>query len=99
MKLCPVSAGLSLGVFWGICVLLLGVGDHFWQYGVNVVTLLGSVYLGFHSATLGGCFIGLVWGLADGFICGFILALLYNVFSSCCCKSHKCSCSSQEQPK
>jgi hypothetical protein len=44
-------------------------------------TFFGSVYRGY-TLTPTGSAIGLIWGLADGFVGGAIFAWLYNRFAS-----------------
>ena len=79
MKLKPLALGLAGGILWGVglCVGTLWIVI----IGSPGITLglLGKFYIGY-SVTIPGAFIGLVWGFVDGFICGIILAWLYNLF-------------------
>lgn len=88
-KLSACALGMSLGVTWGLGVALLGMmawlGD---GWGGAIVTSLGSLYIGF-KATGVGSIIGAVWGFADGFITGLIIAWIYN-FVMCCCRCKHC---------
>jgi hypothetical protein len=85
-KLSPLSLGLSLGILWGVSVLLLGLIATYYPYGKPFVAALATLYPGY-AATISGSFIGGAIGLVDGFISGLILALLYNLFA-CCCRKH-----------
>ena len=76
-----VSLGLAIGVTWAFGVFLLGVGAAFFNWGVPVVAVLSSVYIGY-SPTFVGSITGAVWGFVDGFVGGVIIAWLYNKFVS-----------------
>ena len=76
-----VSLGLAFGVVWALGVFLLGVGAGFFGWGVPVVAVLSSVYIGY-SPTFVGSITGAVWGFVDGFIGGILIAWLYNKFVS-----------------
>jgi hypothetical protein len=79
-KLNVKALGLTLGIVWGAGMLLLGLMSDFWNWGLDFVTLMGSVYVGYNS-TLGGVLIGTVWGFCDGVICGVLIAWVYNKLS------------------
>ena len=80
MKLGKLALGLAIGIIFGLTILITtlwiviakGEGTH--------IILLSRFYPGY-SVTVGGAFIGLVWGFIDGFIAGWLIALLYNLFS------------------
>jgi len=78
MKLDVTRLGLALGIVWGGGVLLLGLMAAAWDWGTPAVALLGSLYLGY-APTAAGILTGTLWGLADGFICGALIAWLYNI--------------------
>lgn len=80
MKLDGKALGFTLGILWGVSVLLatwgaivLGGGNH--------LQLLNRVYLGYSISPLGSI-LGLVYGFIDGFIGGWVLAFLYNKFAT-----------------
>ena len=75
----PKAAGLAVGLVWGLSLLLLGLGATWFDYGNELVSALGKLYLGFRPSLVGSL-IGLVWGWLDGFILGFLLAWCYNLF-------------------
>jgi hypothetical protein len=74
------ALALTLGVVWGGGVFLLGLLAAFLDWGVPMVELLGSVYLGY-GPTVSGSLIGLLWAFVDGAVGGVILAWGYNHFS------------------
>lgn len=84
----PVALGVSFGVLWGIYVLLLGLlikeGVQTVWISPEVYDLLVSVYPGF-EATVNGSIVGFLWGLADGFIGGLLVGLVYNFVQKRCC--------------
>ena len=83
------ALGFALGIIWGGSMLMLGWLGWLAQFGVPVVHAISSVYLGFAPTFLGGI-IGALWGAADFFIFGVLIAWLYNLClccSKCCAKS------------
>lgn len=74
-----VSLGLAFGIVWSLGMFLLGLGAAFFAWGVPMVDVLSSVYIGY-GPTIVGSLIGAAWGFADGFIGGAIMAWLYNKF-------------------
>lgn len=86
-KLSICSLGMAFGITWGFGVLLLGVLAWKFKYGILLLNLLSSMYLGY-AATPKGILIGTLWALLDGFICGVFVAWIYNLCSkSCRCKN------------
>ncbi len=79
MKFKPLALGLTSAVLWGVfCVFLTTLLSVYTGYGRAFLEAIPeSVYPGY-SITLGGSFIGLGYGLIDGFVCGYIFAWLYN---------------------
>lgn len=76
MRLDTKAFALTLGILWGLCVLVCtlwvvarGGGEH--------LELLGKFYLGY-TVTPVGAFVGLLYGFVDGLIGGFLFAWLYN---------------------
>lgn len=76
----PLSLGLAIGILWGAGVLLTGLIAAFSGWAGEAVFVLASVYIGY-SATIAGSLIGTAWALVDGFVCGIIVAWLYNRFA------------------
>lgn len=80
LKLRPLALGLSIGILWGIAVLIFGLLAYFVGYGELFVTSMGTIYLGY-DATIAGSIIGGVIAFVDGLITGVIVAWLYNLFA------------------
>ena len=72
-----VSLGLAFGITWALGVFLLGIAAALFEWGVPVVAVLSSVYIGY-SPSFVGSVSGAVWSFVDGFIGGALLAWLYN---------------------
>lgn len=88
-KLCPLALGLSLGVLWGVSVLVMGLLAHYYMYGQPFVAAMGQLYLGY-DPTITGSVIGGLIGFVDAFIGGALIGWLYNVFAGChCCKKNE----------
>lgn len=80
-KLDVINLGVAFGCTWTIGILLLGWIGWLSGWGVAMIEVLGSVYLGY-DPTFWGTVIGGIWAFVDGFIGGIILAAIYN---SCTC--------------
>ncbi|MBT5237467.1 bacteriophage holin [Candidatus Peregrinibacteria bacterium] len=76
MKLDAKALGLSCGIIWALALLILGI-TAMNGFGSEFVSLLGSMYVGY-EATLLGAVVGGIWGFADAFVGGWVLAVLYN---------------------
>ncbi len=92
-KLKPCALGFSLGLWWGIAMLLLAWCGWWFGWGLAFTKVIGSAYLGMAPTFLGGIF-GLIWGFVDFFIFGVLIALVYNCCVKCCAKKcgDKSSC-------
>ena len=77
MKLNVMACALTCGIFWGFGLLFITLWIMLFEGATGDLLGIGHVYRGFNVSLPGG-FIGLIWGLADGFIGGAILAWLYN---------------------
>ncbi len=80
----PIAFGLSLAIVWALGVFLMGMLAYFTDYGSGFVTGLGSLYLGYEANVIGSL-MGALWAFVDLFVCGFLIAYIYNKISSCCC--------------
>jgi hypothetical protein len=80
MGKCSIKGlAISLGITWGLSMLLLGwIAATGW--GAGWVNGLSSLYVGFKPGFLGGI-IGGVWGFIDGAIGGVLIAYFYNLFA------------------
>ncbi len=84
MKLDVKALALTLGLLWGGCLLVVGLGatalatdgDY---YGKDFLLAMASVYPGYRGVPeLGDVVIGTLYGLVDGALAGLLLAWLYN---------------------
>ncbi len=73
----PLQLGLTAGLLWALCVLSLGLMATFLKWGKLMVSVIGSVYIGYTS-TVAGSLIGMVWAFFDGLAGGAVFAWLYN---------------------
>jgi len=74
-----VSLGLAIGVTWAIAVFLLGLAAWLFGWGIEAASALSSLYIGYGPSFV-GAIAGAVWGFADGFILGIMIAWFYNRF-------------------
>jgi hypothetical protein len=74
-----ISFGLAVGVTLGLITFLLGLTAGLLEWGVPVVAVLSSIFIGY-SPTLVGSFAGVVWAFFDGFVTGLLISWLYNRF-------------------
>ena len=79
MKLNPKALALTSGIFWGLAVFIATIWLIIIGSPGTTISLLGKFYIGY-CLSIGGAFIGLLWGFVDGLICGYLFALLYNLF-------------------
>ncbi len=80
MRLKPVAFGLAFGIIWGLCVFIMAIVGIWSDWCGDMLKVLSSLYVGTAPTGL-GAIIGLIWGFVDGFIGGWLVALLYNVFA------------------
>jgi hypothetical protein len=80
--------GLALGIVWGVGVFLMGISAMFSGWGIDLVKLTGTTYLGYQPTWIGSL-IGGLWGFVDAFIGGVIFAAIYNALGHCCKKRNK----------
>ncbi|HID96054.1 MAG TPA: hypothetical protein EYP53_08380 [Candidatus Latescibacteria bacterium] len=79
MTLDAKALGLATGIIMGAAIFVATI----WVQAAGGGSLLGQLsrfYFGY-SVGIGGAFLGLLYGFIDGFIGGWLLALLYNKFS------------------
>ena len=87
-KLHSFSFGLSLGLIWGISMLVLGWVGMETGLGVGFVETMRTIYIGY-SATAKGFVWGGIWGFVHMFILGFIVAAIYNLSVSIFCRKYR----------
>jgi hypothetical protein len=80
MGLSVKGLALALGIAWGGCIFLVGIGNLLWPgYGAAFLDLARSIYPGYGSTGgFWGVIVGTLYGLLDGAVGGFIIAWLYN---------------------
>ena len=52
-KLNVKALGLTLGIVWAIGIFLMGLASMFTNWGLNFVTLIGSLYIGYGPSLVG----------------------------------------------
>lgn len=77
MMLNPQATALACGIIWSAGVLLISLAALTFNYGTDIVDLIGTVYVGYKPTVLGS-FIGAIWGFFDAAFGGLIFAWLYN---------------------
>ena len=80
MELRKRALGLSLGLVWGLAILLSTWWFVIFGRKGEILAKLNTIYLGY-SVSWGGSFIGFIWGFVDGFIAGVLIAWFYGVFT------------------
>ena len=80
MQVSRVALGLTLGILWACSFAGIGLIHAIVPtYGAEFFRLMGSIYPGITGAgNLADIVIGMLYGLADGFFFGFVMAWLYN---------------------
>jgi hypothetical protein len=81
-KLDSVKFGIACAIGWALLIVSTAFGAMLVRtetgpWGSEFVRIIGSLYVGF-GPSLQGAFIGLLWGLMDGFLAGFIISSIYN---------------------
>ncbi|HUX32558.1 MAG TPA: bacteriophage holin [Gemmatimonadaceae bacterium] len=79
MKLNVKAFGMACGLMWGLTLFIATWWVIMRTGASGSPTMIGRVYIGYTVSTVGS-FIGLAWGLVDGWIGGMIFAWLYNWF-------------------
>jgi len=74
---------LAAGIGWGGSILIVGILNLIWSgYGVAFLDLARSIYPGYAAMSgFVGVLVGTVYGFVDGWVCGAIIAWLYNTLS------------------
>jgi hypothetical protein len=83
VRLSMRGMSLAFGLIWGGGIFLLGL-IHLASpsYAASFLSVVGSIYPGFHGArSFGDAVVGGVYALVDGAV-GVILAWFYNLFAS-----------------
>ena len=72
-----LSLGVALGITNALIVFLLGITTALAGWGILVVQVLATLYIGYEP-TLLGAITGAVWAFVDAFIVGILFAWIYN---------------------
>lgn len=88
--------GLAGGIIWGLCTFVCTVLAIYTDYSKDFLKILMSIYPGY-DISWGGAFLGLIYGFVDAFIGLWLLGVLYNWFSGCCCCPDKGSEQNRQQ--
>lgn len=79
MEIRKRALGLSLGLIWGLTILLGTWWLLIFGHKGEIMSKLSLFYFGY-SFSWGGAVIGFLWGFVDGFIAGVLIAWFYNMF-------------------
>ena len=79
MKLNIKAFALAFSLWWGFGLFFLTWWIIAFEGTTDAIPFIGHLYRGYDVSPMGSV-IGLLWGLADGFIGGAIFAWLYNRF-------------------
>jgi hypothetical protein len=77
MKLNPVKFGIAFGIVYAAIFFLYAILAAQFGWGGEIIELTGSLYFGFGPSFV-GALVGVVWGLALGFIFFGGAAWIYN---------------------
>jgi hypothetical protein len=83
MRLDVTALALTAGSLWGAAMLIVASANVIWpSYGQAFLTLVASIYPGYHPGAGGGSVItGTLYALVDGAVGGGLLAWMYNLFA------------------
>jgi hypothetical protein len=84
-RLHVVGLGVAFGLTTAFIMLVYGIVAWKYSFGTPVVDLMSSIYIGYHPTLIGSA-IGGLYGFLDGFVCGALIAVFYNLYCSCCHK-------------
>jgi len=79
MRLDTRAFALTCGLIWGLGLLVLTWWVMLFEGATRDMLLIGHLYRGYNISPAGSV-IGMLWGLADGFVGGAVFAWLYNAF-------------------
>jgi tetrahydromethanopterin S-methyltransferase subunit G len=77
MMLHSRELGIAFGLIWGLGLFVITWWIMLFEGAIEVPTFIGLVYRGYSITPLGSL-LGLLWGLADGFVVGLVFGWLYN---------------------
>jgi hypothetical protein len=77
MKLRVRAFALATGIVWGFGIFAVTLWAVIASRGLTLAHIEGY-YLGY-TVSVGGAFVGLIWGFVNGFVAGALLAWLYGI--------------------
>jgi len=77
-KLNPTKLGLSAGIIWGVWLFIMTWIAMFTSYGMFWLSQWMDIYPAY-NLSVGGAFLGLIFGFIDAFVSFFIFGWLYNL--------------------
>ena len=80
MKLNARALAMSLGIIWGVALLVITIISLYSGYAAEFLSLVASFYPGY-EVSIPGAVIGLIYAFIDGFIGGYLMAIIYNKFA------------------
>lgn len=80
MTLSIKGLALTAGILWAAALFLVGLANLIWPaYGDGILTVMASVYPGYHGpGGFGSVIVVTLYALVDGAVCGAVFAWLYN---------------------
>lgn len=80
MKLNTLAFAIASAILWGLAMLGMTLANFVsGTYGQQFLQLMSSVYPGYHATrNIAEVIVGTLYGVVDAFICGAVLAWLYN---------------------
>lgn len=83
-KLSLRGCALTFGVIWCAAVLFCGLANMIWTgYAEAFIQVVASVYPGYKgTGEFVDVIVGSAYAFVDGLVCGLLVAVLYNLFST-----------------
>jgi hypothetical protein len=85
MRISVLAMTLAFALVWGLYGMLgTGVLNLLWPpYGEHFLMTVSSVYPGYHATrTVGNVLVAAAYGIVDGGVAGFLIAVVYNFFAA-----------------
>ncbi|MEE8577607.1 MAG: hypothetical protein V3T31_10165 [candidate division Zixibacteria bacterium] len=83
MKLNVLALAITSALVWGLGLFCLTWWIMYFEGATGDTTIIGLVYRGYCISPT-GAWIGLGWGIVDGFIGGAVFAWIYNFIAGKC---------------
>ena len=80
MKLNVKALTITVALFWGAAVFLVGLANLIWaDYGVAFLQLVASIYPGYNGpGSFGSVVVATALAFVDGGLGGLLIAVIYN---------------------